>query len=316
MVDPERTAEHRAANRSQAVLLITAMGTLVSLSGYAFAGGFGLLLALGTIGMIALSGSRIGAAFVLRSYQARPIQPQRAPELHQLFSALAQRARISPPPRLYYVPSKVMNAFAVGQGDDAAVAVTDGLLRALNPRELAGVLAHELSHVRHQDIYIMGLADAFSRVTALLGQLGQLLILLSIPAFLMGYDFPLLGALILFLAPGASALLQLALSRSREYHADIGAVELTGDPAGLANALAKIEQVQGSWLERILLPGRREQQPALLRTHPHTHERVERLKALAFDYPASTLPRPANFLLQNSPTVRPKPRWHWHGSWY
>ncbi|MEM1433747.1 MAG: zinc metalloprotease HtpX [Pseudomonadota bacterium] len=292
------------------------MALLAGISGFAFAGSIGLLLALATIAIITATGSRVGAQLVLRAYKAQPLNPRNAPDLVQLFTVLSQRAGLSQPPGLFYVPSPMMNAFAVGQGDGAAIAVTDGLLQRLNPRELSGVLAHELSHVRHQDIYIMGLADAFSRVTATLGQIGQLLIVLSLPALALGWDFPYAGALVLLLAPGVSALLQLALSRSREFHADLGAVDITGDPAGLASALAKIERIQASWLERVLLPGRREQQPALLRTHPHTDERIERLKQIAADPPASTLLNPRQLLVRNVAPTRQRPRWHWNGTWY
>lgn len=316
LVDPQQAAEHRASNRRQALLLIGAMATLAGVSGYAFAGGLGLLFALLTIGIISATGSRMGASLVLRAYKAQPLGPRNAPELIQLFGALCERAGLRPAPKLFYVPSPMMNAFAVGQGATAAIAVTDGLLRRLQPRELAGVLAHELSHVRHQDVSIMGLADAFSRVTATLGQIGQILILLSLPALFMGWDFPFAGALVLFLAPGISALLQLALSRSREFHADLGAVEITGDPAGLASALEKIERVQANWLERVLLPGRREQQPALLRTHPHTHERIDRLKQIAAAQPPSTLPHPRRLLVHHAPPPRQRPRWHLNGTWY
>ncbi|MEM6708518.1 MAG: zinc metalloprotease HtpX [Pseudomonadota bacterium] len=314
-MDSSQSERYRAENRSQARLLIGGMAVLVGISGWVFAGVLGLAFAAVAIVATVTSSARIGTRLVLRAYRAKPLSRRNAGELIQLFEALAQRANLTPIPQLYYIPSNVMNAFAVSQDDQAAVAVTAGLLQHLNPRELAGVLAHELSHIRHQDIHIMGLADAFSRVTRVLGQLGQLLILLSVPALLFGIELPVLGALVLLLVPGASALLQLALSRSREYHADLVAVDITGDPAGLASALRKIERVQSSWFDRVFLPGRREEHPALLRTHPHTDDRIERLRSLAEDLPTSTL-RPAHFLVSDAPAPPTRPRWRWHGSWY
>jgi heat shock protein HtpX len=196
------------------------------------------------------------------------------------------------------------------------VAVTAGLLRQLNPRELAGVLAHEISHIRHRDLFVMSLADAFSRVTAFLGQAGQLLILLSLPAWLAGMAFPWLGALVLLLAPVASALLQLALSRAREHDADVGAVQLTGDPMGLVSALVKLQEKQGRWLDKVLRPGRGDTQPALLRTHPHTQDRIARLRGIAADLASSTVPTPDLLSAVGVTPPRRQPRWHRSGLWY
>ncbi|MFK7913016.1 MAG: zinc metalloprotease HtpX [Pseudomonadales bacterium] len=312
----ERLDDHRSANRNQALLLVLALTAIVSLCGYTIGGLLGLALALFAVALAVLAATRTAAAVVLKMYKAQPITVQNGPELVQLFQALVQRTDLPTAPRLFYVPSNIMNAFAVGHGDDAAIAVTAGLLNKLNPRELAGVLAHELSHVVHKDLVVMSIADALSRITTVLGQAGQIMILLSLPALFAGYDFPWLGALLLMAAPGVSAMLQLALSRAREYSADVGAVAITGDGLGLASALQKIEQVQSNWFDRLVLPGRKEVQPAILRTHPHTHDRIERLKEMVGDIQASTLPRPEHMLAQSTVTPRPLPRWHALGLWY
>ncbi|MEM7217112.1 MAG: zinc metalloprotease HtpX [Pseudomonadota bacterium] len=306
--------QHRSENRRQSTLLVLSLAAIVGVCGFALAGPLGIFGSLVAIALVAFGNTRVAASAILRLYDARALRPENAPDLHKLFVALVQRARIAPLPRLYYVPSQTINAFAVGTGSQASVAVTDGLLRQLNPRELAGVLAHELSHIRHNDLVVMGLADGLSRVTTILGQVGQLLVLLSIPAYFMGYEFPLFAALVLFFALGASALLQLALSRTREYHADAGAAEITGDPMGLASALARIEHSQGSWFERVFMPGRRDTQPALLRTHPATGDRINRLRELAGERPASTLPAPERLTTSLGPPLRP--RWHVLGLWY
>ena len=220
------------------------------------------------------------------------------------------------PPRLYYIATPMMNAFAVGNHQASAVALTAGLINKLNARELTGVLAHEISHIRHNDMWVMNLADVISRITTALSQLG----FFAIPLLLFGI-LSLLDVVLLIIAPTIATLLQLALSRTREYDADRGAAELTGDPQGLASALQKLERYQGGWLERILLPGRREPDPAVLRTHPTTAERIKRLLALS----GKVLPDPA-FVQTPGRVVSAadlpamhfprRPHWHLSGLWY
>ncbi|OQX48459.1 MAG: hypothetical protein B0D87_05510, partial [Candidatus Sedimenticola endophacoides] len=182
----------------------------------------------------------IPSRWVLRLYNARPLLPSAAPALSGLTRELARRAGLERVPVLYWIPSRTVNAFSVGSRDDAALALTDGLLRLLSPRELAGVLAHEISHVSNNDMRLMGLADMISRPTHLMSVLGLLLMLLSLPLMMFGMAmFPLSGMLLLLAAPGISALLQLGLSRVREFDADLEAARITGDPRGLASALAK-----------------------------------------------------------------------------
>ena len=152
----------------------------------------------------------------------------------------------------------------------------------MNPREMEGILAHEISHLWHRDTFVMGIADTIARITSLLSRIGLIMMLFS---FTMGEDLPwyFVRGLLLFFAPTITVLLQLALSRAREFNADMGAVELTGDPYGLASALDKLErmiQPQSMW-RKILTPGYKQTQPALLRTHPDTEERIKRLLELA-----------------------------------
>jgi heat shock protein HtpX len=175
-----------------------------------------------------------------------------------------------------------MNAFAAGRRAEAVLAVTDGLLHRLSARELAGVLAHELTHVQHNDIGVMGVADVVSRLTSLLSLVGQALVLIDLPLILFSdRAMPWLALLVLLSAPTLSALLQLALSRSREFDADLGAVRLTGDPTGLACALEKLDYYPSGRWGHIFPPGRRTPPPSLLRSHPATQERIRRLRALA-----------------------------------
>ena len=212
------------------------------------------------------------------------------------------------------MPSAVVNAFATGSKQEASIALTDGLLRSLSPRELAGVFAHEVAHIANEDLRVMGLADSVSRLTCLLALMGQIAILLSLPALLVGAAevyWP--GLLLLAASPQLALLAQLGLSRVREFDADRLAAELTGDPQGLASALAKIERVSRSW-RAWLWPGWGNPEPSCLRTRPATQERIARLLTLA-PGPASALPlRAPHFLPESALATRP-PRWRPSGLW-
>ncbi len=309
---------HRALNVLQSLLLLTAMAGVLGGLGWVIAGGAGVLWALaGGIVLVALNPG-LSPRLVLSAYGARPLAPHLAPELNEMVRVLAERARLPAVPALYLIPSTLINAFAVGSRRTAAVAVSDALLRTLDPREIAGVLAHEISHVRHNDMWVMGLADLFSRLTTTFSTLGQLLLLLNLPLLLFSdYTISWTAIAILILAPTASALMQLALSRTREHDADLGAAELTGDPRGLASALAKMERYQGRFVEQVLLPGSRLPEPSLLRTHPPTQERIERLLALEPGRAPPAAPAQlASLPADRFPVVRRRPRRHFSGNWY
>ncbi|KRT56746.1 heat shock protein HtpX [endosymbiont of Ridgeia piscesae] len=241
---------------------------------------------------------------IMRMYRATRLTSVKAPTLDSTLRELAHRAGLHRVPELFYVPSPMVNAFTVGSRNEAVIAVTDGLLRSLDTRETVGVLAHEVSHVRNNDMWVMGMADLFSRLTSLLSLLGQFLLLLNLPLIVMSnVSINWFAILLLIFAPNLSALAQLGLSRTREYEADLSAARLTGDPEGLANALVKIEQRSGSLLERLFLPGRRIPEPSLLRTHPPTKERVRRLMALKPPVvePLSFIRRERGFLQDDAP---------------
>lgn len=310
---------HRLLNGLQSLLLLGAMAAILSGLGWVVAGESGIFWALAGGVALVLFSPGFSPRLVLRMYAARALGPTEAPELHGLLATLAERAGLPTTPELYYVPSQMLNAFAVGTRSHSAVAVTDALLRALSPRELAGVLAHEMSHVRHSDMWVMGLADLFSRMTSLFSSFGQILLLLNLPLLMFSeYRVSWTAILILVFAPTLSALMQLALSRTREYNADLGAVELTGDPRGLAMALEKMERYQGRFIEQIFFPGRRVPDPSLLRTHPATKERIRRLLVLESGMTPLERPRRTVAALPRAgyPAVDRRPRWHVNGMWY
>ena len=317
-LDAEAWRRHRLRNALQSLLLLIAMGAVLCGLGWVIGGGPGAVAAVAAGCALVLLSPGLSPRMVLLAYGARELDARSAPGLVDLVERLARGAGLPAAPRLFYVPSTVMNAFAVGTRAHSAIAVSDGLLRALSARELAAVLAHEVSHVSHNDTWVMGLADLFSRMTSVFATLGQVLVLVNLPLLaLSGYTLSWAAIAILLFAPGVSALMQLALSRTREYDADLRAAALTGDPRGLALALDRMERYQGRFLEQVLLPGNRIPDPSLLRPHPPTADRVRRLLALepmpAGRRIASGVPALA---ADDFPAVVRRPRRRASGVWY
>lgn len=271
-------------------LLLAALTALFLGAGWLLGGQGGVVIALlVALGMNAMAWWN-GDKLVLRMHGARIVTRMSAPELHGLVEELARRAGL-PMPKVYVIDTDQPNAFATGRDPaHAAVAATTGILRTLPREELAGVLAHELAHVRNRDTLIMTVA------ATLAGAIG---FLANFALFFDGgqrRDNPLgiVGTLlVMFLAPLAATLVQLAISRAREYAADRGGAEISGNPMALARALQRIEQAaQGRVMasaERnpasahlfIVNPLRMGGMDNLFRTHPRTEERVRRLVAMA-----------------------------------
>jgi len=272
----------RLLNLVHTWLLAAGSLLLLGVTAWVFAGGAGIVYALvfGAVSMWVVR--QVSPQLVLTMYKAAEVGPAEFPAGHRIVDELARRAELPAPPRLYIVPSKMMNAFAVGRREDSAIAITDALARNLTTRELAGVLAHEISHVAAEDVKVMAFADMVSRFTSLMSTIGLFSLILNLVGFAGGYgvQVPWEGVIVLLAAPTVGGLLQMALSRTREFDADLNAAALTGDPDGLATALAKLEKAQGRMWEGMMLPGNRIPDPSILRSHPRTEERVERLMAL------------------------------------
>jgi len=306
---------HDLRNSLHTLILIGGSAILLALIAWTVFGWTGLIWAaiFGAFGLWTMG--RVSPKMVLGLYKARPLSPDELPDVHRVVLDLARRAELPSVPQLYYVPSKILNAFAVGTSQDSAIAVTDGLMRSMTMRQLAGILAHETSHIRSGDLKVMALADVLTRITSFMSMLG----LIGIPAlFGAGIDIPWLGILLLIFAPTIGGLLQLGLSRTREYDADLDGAALTGDPAGLASALDTLERRQGHIWEG-LFPAGRVPSPSLLRTHPATKDRVARLLALTGETDPQIVvntarPEPGPSIV---PPIR-NPRIHWRrmGIWY
>jgi heat shock protein HtpX len=317
-VTPSRWHQYARRNALQSLVLILFMGGFLALLGWQLWGASGLVILLLMGGTAVLFNPALSPGWVMRLYGATELRRGQLPALDQTLAWLSERAGLQQTPVLYLIPSRVMNAFSVGVPGRSAIALSDAMLRRLTLRELAGVLAHEVSHIRNNDLWVMGLADLFSRLTSLLAFVGQCLLILNLPLLLFGLvtiDWWLI--LLLIIAPLVSALAQLALSRTREYAADLNAARLTGDPEGLAQALAAIEREQGGWLEHVLMPGRRVPEPSLLRTHPQTAARVERLLALKPEL-AEQSPLPLHELLHrvDHAQATQRPRRRFWGTWW
>lgn len=282
---------NRYYNGLKTAVLLAVLSALILLSGQWLGGSTGLTIATA----IALTTNAVAYFFsdriALRAMRAVPVTESDAPYLHRIVRELAAAAG-EPMPRLYVAPTAAPNAFATGRNArNAAVCVTEGLLRLLDERELRAVLGHELAHVYNRDILISSVAAGLASIIMWLAQLAWFLPLGRSDD---GEDSNPFGALmILLLGPIAAGLIQLAISRTREFHADASGAELTGDPLALASALRKIDYVarqlplpaepelQTTSSLMIANPFRGDGLTQLFSTHPPVAERVARLRAMA-----------------------------------
>ncbi len=319
-VDPDVTASHAGRNRLQTALLLGALALVLGILAWLLLGKYGVLGVLVLVAVMYAVAPKVSPKVVLRMYRGVELERRQAPALFDITERLSGRAGLEHTPKLYYLPSDVLNAFTVGRRDDAVIAVSDGLLRRMEIRELAAILAHEVAHVEHGDTRLMGFADMLARVTGSLASLGQLLLWINIPMALLGQaPIPWIYVIVLLLTPGLSTLTQLALSRTREFEADRRGAELMGDPRPLASALKKLEKAHSGWLRHAAGPGAKLPEPSLLRTHPTTVERVARLLDLAGTLErAPVWPSEAAQASAIAPVVQQpsRPRWHRTVAWY
>jgi len=277
-------------NWLKTAVLMAAIVALFGAFGAMLGGAEGMLMALLFGGVMNFFAYWFSDAMVLRMYNAQEVDEASSPYLYKMVGELAQRAGL-PMPRVYIIDEAQPNAFATGRNPEhAAVAATTGILQLLSARELRGVMAHELTHVQHRDILI-------STISATMA--GAISALANFAMFFGGRGDngrpgnPLAAILVMILAPLAASLIQMAISRAREFEADRGGAEISGDPHALADALTKIDAyARGIGMApaeahpetaqmMIMNPLAGGDIAGLFSTHPPTEERVQRLRAMS-----------------------------------
>jgi heat shock protein HtpX len=274
--DPRALARARRRNGLETAATLAALGGLAAAIGYVAADAQGLLFGLGFAGLALAVSAVPGEALFRQALGAQPLSPFQAPGLHAMMAELSARAGLAAPPRLWLLPQKPLQAIAAGTAASPGIGVTRALVEALPPRELAAVLAHEISHVRDGDLFVLRLAAIAATATRAMAQAG---LIVAIFAGLGAIGAHPLLPVLLILSPLVADLLTLSLTRSREFLADAGAADLTGDPEALASALARLKRIQGDDFERLAARG-----PSWLRwfrTHPTVAQRIAALEEIA-----------------------------------
>lgn len=230
------------------VLLLGLLSAVIIGMGGLVGGRTGLIMACGLALLMNIGSYWFSDSIVLRMYNARELSPDEAPWLHRIVEDLARRAGI-PKPRICSIPEEAPNAFATGRDPEhGVVAVTDGILRILSPEELQGVLAHEMAHIANRDILIQTIAGVMGSVIVTLANILQFTAIFGGNRNSDGESGtnPLTAVLLAVLAPIAAGLIQMAISRSREYLADETGARLCGRPLALAGALHKLSGAAGT----------------------------------------------------------------------
>lgn len=275
MLERIRAQQHK--NWLQTLGLLGGMLLLMLLVGFLFMGWKGILWAgiLG-FGSIFLS-YQVPTALIMRMHRAQPIQAFQLTDIQHITAQFSKRAGLKYVPKLFYIPNHQVNAFATGSKEDPAIAITYGLLQQLNRQEISAVLAHEISHIKNNDVRLQQIALLMNRFTRTFSLLGQILLVFNFSTIFMDQtSVSWLAILLLIGAPYLANILQKALSRTREFDADLQAAKITGDPNTLADALERLHRLNQRRRNPLV-----RQLPVWLSTHPQMEDRIHRLRALA-----------------------------------
>ena len=322
ILDPEVREAHRRQNSAQTFALLGGMALLLAVPVALIWGLGGLAFVVGLVGVTFLGARQVPPDLMMRAYRAQRVTPEAAPGLVHILEVLSERADLKEKPALYVIPSLTLNAFATGSPTNAAIGITEGLVRKLSMKEVAAVLAHEVSHIRNNDLTVMAIADIASRIVQGMSYAAVFFLAINMISILVDGEASIswLAIIILYLAPVLSSLMQLALSRTREYDADLEAAILTGDPSWLISALQSLDRQTGVFWEDLMfpVPGRRTPQPSLLRTHPPTEDRVARLRALdnRRHLPRIEMREAPYISVVSAGPIAMRPRYRFPGIWY
>jgi heat shock protein HtpX len=283
----------QAQNILKTTLLLGALTGMFLMIGSALGGTGGMMVAFLFAIVLNLGAWWFSDKIALRMSGAREVSPQEMPDLHRLVADLSRRASI-PEPRVYIIDTPMPNAFATGRDPQhGAVAVTTGIMNILTREELAGVIAHELAHIKHRDTLISSIAATIAGAITMIADMAMWAMIFG---GLGGQDEEegaggiVGGFLMIFLAPIAAVIIQLAISRSREFSADAGGAAILGNPHPLADALEKLEtyahtaypaEVRPAASHLYIIPPIKGGLAGLFRTHPATAERVAKLRVMA-----------------------------------
>jgi heat shock protein HtpX len=282
-------------NRLKTLVLLASLTALFLWAGQALGGAAGFWMALTLAAAMNIGAWWFADRIVLRMHHAREVGPAQAPDLHSLVQDLAVRAGL-PMPRVYIIPEDAPNAFATGRNPrNGVVAVTGGLLRLLDRQEVAGVIAHELGHIKNRDTLIMAMAATFAGALSMLANAAMFGSLFGGNSEDEEGGHPIAGLPGVLIAPLAATLVQMSISRTREFLADEAAARYTGAPLALAGALRKIEawsreipmQVGSPATAHLFIynPFSGAGLASLFSTHPPTEQRIARLMAMASGRP-------------------------------
>jgi heat shock protein HtpX len=280
-------------NTVKTIGLMVFMTLLLVFVGAAIGGRSGMIFAFAMATIMNFGAYWFSDKIVLRMYGAQPVSEAEAPELYSIVRSLVQKAGM-PMPKVYIIPEETPNAFATGRNPEhAVVAVTQGIMRLLSREELSGVIAHELAHIRHRDMLTGTIVATIAGAISMLAQMAQWALLFGGGSRRDDDEggSPIAALVMMIVAPIAAMLVQMAISRTREYEADAGGARIAGNPSGLANALLKLEKGNQ------VIP-MHDAKPAtahmfivnplhggglmnLFSTHPPIAERVKRLQEMA-----------------------------------
>jgi len=278
-------------NFLKTVVLLTVLSVLLVLCGSAIGGARGAMFAFAFALIFNFGAYWFSDKIVLGMYRAREVTPQEAPHLYRMVKELSIGANI-PPPKVYFIPAETPNAFATGRSPrHAAVAVTEGIMRVLDYEELKGVLAHELAHVKNRDTLLATIAASIAGAITMLAHIGRWALIFGGGSRRRDGGSALTMLLMVILAPLAALVVQMAISRSREYAADRRGAHFVGSGRPLARALEKLESAARSRRFKanpstaslfIVNPLRGRGLLEMFSTHPPTEKRIQRLLALDF----------------------------------